>query len=41
MRSTALRQIARLSQEELAGRLGVGQAAISRLEGRDDLKIGI
>ncbi|MEO5330086.1 MAG: helix-turn-helix transcriptional regulator [Magnetococcus sp. THC-1_WYH] len=32
----ALRRTLGISQEEMAGRLGVGQAAISKIENRDD-----
>ena len=39
VRLAELRQILGLSQGELAERTGVGQANISRIEGRDDLKI--
>lgn len=39
VRLAELRQGRGLSQEELAVRAGVGQANISRIEGRDDLKI--
>jgi DNA-binding XRE family transcriptional regulator len=39
VRLAELRQSLGMSQEELAERAGVGQANISRIEGRDDLKI--
>jgi len=39
VRLAELRQILGISQGELAERAGVGQANISRIEGRDDLKI--
>jgi DNA-binding XRE family transcriptional regulator len=39
VRLAELRQGLGMSQEELAERAGVGQANISRIEGRDDLKI--
>ena len=39
IRLAELRQIRGLSQAELAGRAGVKQANISRIEGRDDLKL--
>jgi transcriptional regulator with XRE-family HTH domain len=39
VRLVELRQLLRISQEELAARAGVGQANISRIESRDDLKI--
>ena len=39
VRLAELRQKLGMSQEELAERAGVGQANISRIEGRDDLKI--
>jgi DNA-binding Xre family transcriptional regulator len=39
VRLAELRQGLGMSQEELAARAGVGQANISRIEGRDDLKI--
>lgn len=39
VRLAELRQSLGMSQEELAARAGVGQANISRIEGRDDLKV--
>jgi len=39
VRLADLRQILGISQEELAERAGVGQANISRIESRDDLKV--
>ena len=39
VRLAELRQSRGLSQAELAGRAGVKQANISRIEGRDDLKV--
>jgi transcriptional regulator with XRE-family HTH domain len=39
VRLAALRQLRGLSQGELAERAGVGQANVSRIEGRDDLKV--
>ena len=39
VRLAELRQYLGISQQELAERAGVGQANISRIEGRDDLKI--
>ncbi len=39
VRLAELRQIRGLSQTELAGRAGVGQANISRIEGRDDILV--
>jgi DNA-binding Xre family transcriptional regulator len=39
VRLAELRQSRGMSQQELAERAGVGQANISRIEGRDDLKI--
>ena len=39
VRLAELRQACRLSQVELAERAGVGQANISRIEGRDDILV--
>lgn len=39
VRLAELRQSRGISQQELAARAGVGQANISRIEGRDDLKV--
>ncbi len=39
VRLAELRQLLGMSQEELAKRAGVGQANISRIEGRGDLKV--
>jgi DNA-binding transcriptional regulator YiaG len=39
VRIKELRQKLRLSQEEVAGRMGVNQAAVSKLEGRDDSRV--
>jgi DNA-binding Xre family transcriptional regulator len=39
VRLAELRQSLGISQEELAARAGVGQANISRIESRDDLKL--
>jgi DNA-binding XRE family transcriptional regulator len=39
VRLAELRQVLGISQEELAERAGVGQANISRIENREDLKI--
>jgi DNA-binding Xre family transcriptional regulator len=39
VRLAELRQIRGLSQEEVAARAGVGQANLSRIEGRDDIRV--
>ncbi len=39
VRIKELRQKLKLSQEELAGRMGVNQAAVSKLEGREDAHV--
>jgi transcriptional regulator with XRE-family HTH domain len=39
IRIKELRQKLKLSQEEVAGRMGVNQAAVSKLEGREDSRV--
>ncbi len=39
VRIKELRQKLKLSQEEVAGRMGVNQAAVSKLEGREDSRV--
>jgi transcriptional regulator with XRE-family HTH domain len=40
VRIKELRQKLKLSQEEVALRMGVNQAAVSKLEGREDTHVG-
>ncbi len=39
VRMKELRQKLKLSQEEVAGRMGINQAAVSKLEGREDSRV--